>query len=1484
MKNIKCLFLPKPMGLSLFWVLLLCLCFQVPAFAQLSPAQQTKVNQATQNTTQQIPLLQPFLDNMQLGAPAVITDSESTFKFKRERLNVPFSTVLADLAATINDPAVNALMNNPVLTGLNSVFGSNSLVAEFTINNLNSNPTYTVSLLGTSVGLNFEFYLGRGTGSTDFVLAIAPENMTFGQIHTGLSTFDEFANPSVGIFLTKPGAEISPDMAILGSMGMQGLTLSNPLTAVANIQVRPDSDPGRLFKVNNMIAKAEIPGTITDPLVLTATLETDWDFGPDASISEVSLVFSAGMSEGSPELSQTASFTLNTNLPSDLTGQTKSAVSWVFEVEISGGPDETGVAARVGGYAAMSGTWATPFGFNELSLNSLGGELGLTITVSPPVPPSAVPVVTVLPDLGLRGDVNVGRTQALRLSMGGKLDFADFYASGIYGEFENIGLGTVMSELYLDQIGGGVSAAQLRMLDTVFVERAKLRLFPVGASIAGEDFDPGILLDGRAKAFGVVSNARFLFDPNGISGDLMISPINYAPNNIDVFSLSGVTPGDSLRASINLQFNSIAAQLSSAFNGTPFMMADARIGLLGATANTKLIFNPIHGSYFSANMALLDVLDVKMEGEMKSLSKFGDMKIRAAMDKAPAEILTNALRQHFETTVRGLFSMERAAEIEEILPLKLTELGNLRSQIQEERNANIATYNQARDNLESTLQEFHRLDNLAKQVWAQHEALPWGHWDRIGLWLETTRLNTERDFVFVGVRIAQAAFDLLAWVNTIPPVELDPRITALKYEITGLEFEQSLIIKTNEMAPGISATMKDLHQSFLNSGIYTLADVKQAEFQGDLGVMWGGEFDMMINMIFMNEEISLTSKVGIKNDGTFDISTLVDDLLNGRYTPAFSSTFAGEIGTKYNYSTNYATVNPISAPQNGTYTPLANIPPSNLVGQPGNVSGLDAYAAAFNGTSDYEEKSGNWGNGWTEMTIEAWVKSNGSNGDFQTIVSGNEGFVHFQMTSNADGNNAVYLSNGFVILLPTLPDATTEWRHVAIVVKSGDSKVYQNGEMIGQANYLGFGDGTIVPTNHIRLGSNSQYGRYLNGKLADVRIWNVARTRAEIQAGMHNAPAPGTTGLVGAYHRQFASPEMAAQLDARAQVFTAYSDISAMGNFTQDLTAMTIEAWVKNEGGGENIQAIVSSEELNFAHLQSSEDPYAHCAVYVNNGEVHLPAVPKSIGQWQHIVMVVQSGNSQLYINGEPYGPVDNKTFSSINPATAVLIGKGFQRTRAFAGKIADVRIWNVAKTPADLFANAQGFNPNNDSQIVYFSPYSNPLVINSANNCREVPGFVTNDLQSMTIEAWINNDNVQNDIQAIVSATGPEFVHFQVSGNGSVSNAVYLSDGNSIMLPVIPALSPGWHHVAIVVASGNNSVYVDGQQVGNTNTTTFTGIKSSESVFIGKGWAGGRLFNGKIADVRFWRNQALTQAQIQANQYTPPINSAQWGLVYHYK
>jgi Ca2+-binding RTX toxin-like protein len=168
---------------------------------------------------------------------------------------------------------------------------------------------------------------------------------------------------------------------------------------------------------------------------------------------------------------------------------------------------------------------------------------------------------------------------------------------------------------------------------------------------------------------------------------------------------------------------------------------------------------------------------------------------------------------------------------------------------------------------------------------------------------------------------------------------------------------------------------------------------------------------------------------------------------------------------------------------------------------------------SFDGNSDYVTLPNNINGGnWTELTVEAWVYVNASTGDFQAICSSDisGSFVHFQL--NSVGNIGVYTDTAS-ILLSVIPISAGEWQHVALTSKSGESKVYVNGIQFGSTDTSTYNK--ILAPSSLSLGRGYDNSRFLNGKLDDVRIWNKARTQAEIQADFNKELTGNETGLVG---------------------------------------------------------------------------------------------------------------------------------------------------------------------------------------------------------------------------------------------------------------------------------------------------------------------------------------------------------------------------------
>lgn len=130
---------------------------------------------------------------------------------------------------------------------------------------------------------------------------------------------------------------------------------------------------------------------------------------------------------------------------------------------------------------------------------------------------------------------------------------------------------------------------------------------------------------------------------------------------------------------------------------------------------------------------------------------------------------------------------------------------------------------------------------------------------------------------------------------------------------------------------------------------------------------------------------------------------------------------------------------------------------------------------------------------------------------------------------------------------------------------------------------------------------------------------------------------------------------------------------------------LTVSAWVKPEAGGDAMQAVFSSTEQNFVHLQLSDA--GNIVVYTNAGLVPLANVPLGpAGTWRHVALSVKRGETVLYVNGIEASR-SGLTFENVTSSSSVRIGSGFQGGRNFKGYIDDVQLYSSALSEAEIKA-----------------------------------------------------------------------------------------------------------------------------------------------------------------------------------------------------
>ena len=177
-------------------------------------------------------------------------------------------------------------------------------------------------------------------------------------------------------------------------------------------------------------------------------------------------------------------------------------------------------------------------------------------------------------------------------------------------------------------------------------------------------------------------------------------------------------------------------------------------------------------------------------------------------------------------------------------------------------------------------------------------------------------------------------------------------------------------------------------------------------------------------------------------------------------------------------------------------------------------------SAAFDGVSGYVEASA-LSAPETNRTLEAWIYIKTTNKFMAILASGYDHIkspfaFYVRPNSSTNGFAARFNFDGKDRSIFFGDSRTTNmWIHVAAVSSGTNLSGYVNGQLFSDP--LAGVASAVAENLYVRIGYQSTLSGVTNfdGSISDVRIWNVARTPAEIQANYTNRLTGTEPGLVG---------------------------------------------------------------------------------------------------------------------------------------------------------------------------------------------------------------------------------------------------------------------------------------------------------------------------------------------------------------------------------
>lgn len=221
-------------------------------------------------------------------------------------------------------------------------------------------------------------------------------------------------------------------------------------------------------------------------------------------------------------------------------------------------------------------------------------------------------------------------------------------------------------------------------------------------------------------------------------------------------------------------------------------------------------------------------------------------------------------------------------------------------------------------------------------------------------------------------------------------------------------------------------------------------------------------------------------------------------------------------------------------------------------------NGIDQQIATYTQQSNIDFTNQNF-------TIEAWVKPAAfvvSANNFEHTILGNDswdGSGNYGYVLRTGGNKKLEFvfgeSTNWHSVVSTNPVfAVDEWAHVAVVRNGTTFTLFANGVQVGQQTFT---QNIASAQANLRIAENGNgSNRKFNGGLDEIKIWNTARTLAEVRGDLADTEIPLSLELVVYYKMdqttgQAVASETSVNLNA---IYTPTANINTIAGFFRTYT------------------------------------------------------------------------------------------------------------------------------------------------------------------------------------------------------------------------------------------------------------------------------------------------------------------------------------------
>lgn len=407
--------------------------------------------------------------------------------------------------------------------------------------------------------------------------------------------------------------------------------------------------------------------------------------------------------------------------------------------------------------------------------------------------------------------------------------------------------------------------------------------------------------------------------------------------------------------------------------------------------------------------------------------------------------------------------------------------------------------------------------------------------------------------------------------------------------------------------------------------------------------------------------------------------------------------------------------------------------------------------------------------------------------------------------------------------------AQNTWQHIALTrdQSSGLVSIYRNGQLVGQANSSP-GIKTVAFSSLGRIEDNGGNDQYFEGNLDEVRVYQALPSAAWIETEFNNQNNPEGFYTVGdAVSAQSSLPSQLTGFSFRRTLTIPHTLVSGTGNLTDFPVMVSItDPSLRSASNGGHV-AHNQAFDLLFTDLQG--DRLSH------EVESYDPSTGRLVA-WVSMPSLSGSTNNSLYLF---YGNSDVLS----DPSSSCVWSNGFEG------------VWHLNGTAEDA-SGKQHHGAAFGAAATATTPSGSGLDFGGSGQYVDV-GTLPSALGQITVQAWINRDDLQEDY-LVSTATGTAINehHWALSakdnGFGSSVLVGYIQGTSAEQLTGnITFNANSWHLASLVYTGSDMQLFVDGNFAGSK---AVSGLLSStaQATLIGNITNGiNRYVDGQMDEVR---------------------------------